>query len=318
MAHEVESMIYVGETPWHRLGRRFMEAPSLEEALVAAGLDWTVTAEPVFSGIGEKLEAQLTRRSSDGSILGIVGPNYVPLQNTEAFEFFRPFLEQGEAAIETAGSLRMGKKVWVLAKINRDPMVVKGNDIVDKYVLLSNSHDGTLAVRVGFTPIRVVCRNTLTSSINSKASKLIRVKHTKNVVQNLENIRAIMDLANSEFEATAEQYRLLASKSVNQKDLERYVKLVFNTQSRILEAEGNLDSINNKRILEEIQPLFEVGRGNDMPEIRGTLWAAYNSVVEYLQYKRGADIGGRLDSLWFGQGAQLNKKALETAIEMAA
>jgi phage/plasmid-like protein (TIGR03299 family) len=318
MAHEVEKMMFTGDVPWHKLGHRFEQAPSLEEALVAAGLDWTVSTEPVFSGAGEKVEAQLTRRSSDNSILGVVGPNYVPLQNSEAFEFFRPFLDQKEAAIETAGSLRMGKRVWILAKINRDPMTVKGNDIVDKYVLLSNSHDGTLAVRVGFTPVRVVCSNTLAGAHNNKASKLIRVKHTKNVVQNLENIREIMDLANSEFEATAEQYRLLANKSINQKDLEKYVKLVFNTQSRIVEAEGNLDSINNKRILDEVQPLFEVGRGNDMPEIKGTFWAAYNAVSEYLQYNRGEDVGGRLDSLWFGQGAQLNKKAFETAIIMAA
>jgi phage/plasmid-like protein (TIGR03299 family) len=318
MAHGVEKMMYTGDVPWHKLGRRFEQAPSLEEALVAAGLDWTVSTEPVFSGAGEKVEAQLTRRSSDSSILGVVGPNYVPLQNSEAFEFFRPFLDQKEAAIETAGSLRMGKRVWILAKINRDPMTVKGNDIVDKYVLLSNSHDGTLAVRVGFTPVRVVCSNTLAGAHNNKASKLIRVKHTKNVVQNLENIREIMDLANSEFEATAEQYRLLANKSINQKDLEKYVKLVFNTQSRIVEAEGNLDSINNKRILDEVQPLFEVGRGNDMPEIKGTLWAAYNAIAEHIQYKRGDDVGGRLDSLWFGQGAQLNKKALEVAIMMAA
>ncbi len=318
MAHEVEQMMYVGQAPWHSLGHKFQQAPSLEEALVAAGLNWKVTTEPVFSGAGEQVEAQLTRRSSDQSILGVVGPNYVPLQNTEAFEFFRPFLDEKEAAIETAGSLRMGKRVWILAKINRDPMAVKGNDIVDKYVLLSNSHDGTLAVRVGFTPIRVVCQNTLSGAINSKASKLIRVKHTKNVVQNLENIREIMDLANSEFEATAEQYRLLANTQINQKDLEKYVKLVFNTHSRILEAEGNLDSINNKRILEEIQPLFENGIGNDMPEIKGTLWAGYNAVTEYLQYRRGDDKASRLDSLWFGQGAQLNKKALETAVLMAA
>lgn len=317
MSHEVESMMFTGQTPWHSLGHRFQQAPTLEEALVAAGLNWNVTTEPVFSGAGEQVEAQLTRRSLDSSILGVVGPNYVPLQNTEAFEFFRPFLDQKEAAIETAGSLRMGRRVWILAKINRDPMTVKGNDVVDKYVLLSNSHDGTLAVRVGFTGVRVVCANTLAGAHNSKASKLIRIKHTKNVVQNLENIRQIMDLANSEFEATAEQYRLLANSQINQKDLEKYVKLVFNTQSRILEAEGDLDSINNKRILEEIQPLFEKGRGNDMPEIKGTLWAAYNSISEYLQYNRGSDVGGRLDSLWFGQGAQLNKKALETAVIMA-
>jgi phage/plasmid-like protein (TIGR03299 family) len=318
MSHEIEKMMYVGQAPWHKLGHSFEQAPSLEDALVASGLDWKVTTEPVFSSSGEKLEALLTRRDMDSSVLGVVGAKYVPLQNQEAFKFFEPFIDSKEVSIEAAGSLRKGRRVWVLAKINRDPMSIKGNDIVEKYVLVSNSHDGTLAVRVGFTSVRVICANTLAAAHNSEASKLIRVKHTKNVVQNLENIREIMDVANSEFEATAEQYRLLANTQINQKDLEKYVKLVFNSQSRILEAEGNLDSINNKKIIEEIQPLFEKGRGNDLPEIKGTMWAAYNAISEHLQYNRGNDDQVRLDNLWFGQGAQLNKKALDVALVMSA
>lgn len=318
MAHEVENMLYVGEAPWHKLGRRFEMPPSLEEALVAAGLDWTVSTEPLFSGAKELVDAKLTRRSSDNSILGVVGPQYTPLQNTEAFEFFRPFLDEKAAAIETAGSLRDGKRVWILAKINRDPMVIKGNDVVDKFVLLSNSHDGTLAVRVGFTPIRVVCNNTLSMSINSKASQLIRVKHTKNVAQNLENIQEIMNMADAEFQATAEQYRFLTSKEINHKDLEKYVKIVFNSSAKLAEVNGDLTALSNKRILESVVPLFEKGRGNDMKEIRGTYWAAYNAVNEYLQYERGEENAGRMDSMWFGDSAAKNKRALDTALILAA
>lgn len=318
MAHEVEQMFVVGAAPWHNLGRKFETPPSLEEALVAAGLDWTVSTEPLFSGAQEQVEAMLTRRSSDQSILGVVGPNYVPLQNTEAFDFFRPFIDEKAAAIETAGSLRQGKRVWVLAKINRDPLVIKGSDVVEKYVLLSNSHDGSLAVRVGFTPVRVVCNNTLSMAINSQASKLIRIKHTKNVAANLESVQEIMNLADSEFEATAEQYRLLTMKDINSKDLEKYVKLVFNTTAKLVEAGGNVENLSNKRILEQIIPLFEKGRGNDMKEIKGTMWAAYNAVNEYLQYERGSDNSNRMDNMWFGDSARLNKKALETALILTA
>jgi len=318
MAHEVEQMFVVGAAPWHNLGRKFEVPPSLEEALVAAGLDWKVTTEPLFSGSQEQVEAMLTRRSSDNSILGVVGPAYVPLQNTEAFDFFKPFIDEKAAVIETAGSLRQGKRVWVLAKINRDPLIIKGNDIVEKYVLLSNSHDGTLAVRVGFTPIRVVCNNTLSMAITSEASKLIRIKHTKNVAANLESVQEIMNLADSEFEATADQYRMLTRKDINSKDLEKYVKLVFNTTAKLLEVGGNVESLNNKRILEQIVPLFEGGRGNNMTEIKGTMWAAYNAVNEYLQYERGSDNSNRMDNMWFGDSARLNKKALETALILAA
>jgi phage/plasmid-like protein (TIGR03299 family) len=224
MAHEIEQMMYVGKKPWHSLGKAFVQAPSLEEAMVAAGLDWSVSTEPVFTAANEKLAALATRRSSDGRILGVVGPSYTPLQNQNAFEFFRPFIEASEASIETAGSLREGQRVFVLCKINRDPLVVKGNDTVEKYALLSNSHDGTLAVRVGFTGVRVVCANTLKLSHSSAASKLLRVRHTKNVNQALDKIQEIMNLADQEFTATAEQYRVLANKNVIKQDLETYVK----------------------------------------------------------------------------------------------
>lgn len=318
MAHEVEQMMYVGETPWHKLGKRFIEAPSLEDAIVAAGLDWTVSTEKVFSASGEVLPALATRRSSDSRVLGVVGPKYVPLQNSEAFEFFRPFIDSKQATIETAGSLRMGQKVFVLAKLNLDPMKIVKGDEVDKYALITNSHDGTIAIRAGFTPIRVVCANTMALAHDSKASKLIRVRHTKNVVSNLESVRDIMNLANAEFEATAEQYRLLASREINQADLEKYVKLVFNTNKKLVEAEGDMSTLNNKRIMNAVQPLFEQGRGNNLPGVKGTLWGAYNAINEYLQYERGDDAQVRLDSMWFGPSAQLNKRALEVGIMMAA
>lgn len=316
MAHEVEQMMYVGQKPWHGLGRAFIMPPTLEEALVAAGLDWEVGTKKLQTvDSQEVVPALATYRKTDDRILGVVGPSYKPLQNKEAFEFFRPFIDANEASIETAGSLRNGQRVFVMAKINRDPMVVKGNDVVDKYVLLSNSHDGTLAVRVGFTPVRVVCNNTLTLAHNDKASKLLRVKHSGNIVANLEKIQEVMNLANAEFEATAEQYRLLASKEVNSSDLEKYVKIVF-AQRKTLE-EKPLEEINS-RVLSDIIPLFEKGRGNDMQEIRGTYWAAYNAVNEYLQYERGETNENRMDSLWYGSSAQLNKKALDTALILAA
>ena len=147
MAHEVEQMMYVGAKPWHGLGRAFIVPPTLEESIVAAGLNWKVGLKDLQTIDGQqKVPAKATFRKSDGRILGVVGEKYKPLQNSEAFEFFRPFIDSKEAAIETAGSLRDGQRVFVMAKINRDPLIIKGNDEVEKYVLLSNSHDGTLAV----------------------------------------------------------------------------------------------------------------------------------------------------------------------------
>ncbi len=252
------------------------------------------------------------RRTNDGRILGVVGPRYAVLQNRDAFKWFQPFLDAREAALHTAGSLRAGSRIWVLAKLNRDPLIVAPGDEVEKFVLLSHGHDGSLAVRVGFTPVRVVCANTLALAHGSDASKLIRLKHTKDVLTNLANVREIVDAANAEFVATAEQYRLLARREINQNDLQRYVR-------RVLKIEDNEEiSTRTQNVIERIIDLFETGRGNNLPSIRGTYWASYNAVSEYLGYERGRSQQSRLDSLWFGDSANLNRHALEIALAMAA
>jgi phage/plasmid-like protein (TIGR03299 family) len=282
-------------------------------------LNWNVKTEPVFTAGMEAVEARVTRRDSDNKILGVVGKNYEPLQNTQAFDFFQPFLDSKLAAIETAGSLRGGKRVFVLAKINRDPSVIVAEDIVEKYVLLSNSHDGSTAVRVGFTPIRVVCQNTLAMAHGNESSALIRVRHTSKVRANVEAVREIMDVANSRFEATAAQYRFLASREINAADLEKYVKIVFGKEKLDAVAKNlGVVDVSGKRLMAEIVPLFESGRGNSQNKVRGTYWAAYNAVTEYLQYYRGSSEDLRLDSLWFGQAGAVNKKALEVAMRVAA
>ena len=317
MAHEIENMMYVGTTPWHGLGERLIKIPTVEEAIVAAGLDWKVETQDLFLADGQKAPSKAVVRDSDQSILGVVGENYTPLQNIDAFKFFNPFLENNQATLETAGSLRQGKRIWVLAKINKDPMVIvpKSDDTVEKFVLLSNSHDGTMSVRAGFTPIRVVCANTLAMSHASKASSLIRLKHTKNLKTNLDNIAEIMNLANQQFEATAEQYKALANREINSADLERYVKLVFvGPKFEQMEKEGLKPG---RDVLPKVINLFETGRGSQLQGVKGTYWAAYNAVNEYLGYERGTDAQARLDKMWFGDSAVSNQKALDIALQMA-
>ncbi len=314
MAHEVETMAYFGERPWHGLGTTLDEADLCDwpSACRRAGLDWEVELVPLvaadtWAGVAHRA----VRRTSDSRVLGVVGPRYAPLQNREAFAWFQPFLDAREAALHTAGSLKSGSRIWVLAKLNRDPLVIAEGDEVEKYLLLSHGHDGSLAVRCGFTPVRVVCANTLAMAHGSEAGKLIRVRHTGDVLANLENVRAIMDLANAEFEATAEQYRRLARKGVNQADLRQYVR-------RVLKVEEEADiSTRTKNIVEEIVGLAEAGRGNDLPSVRGTLWTSYNAISEWLTHERGRSTDARLNSLWFGDSALTNRYALEVALDMA-
>jgi phage/plasmid-like protein (TIGR03299 family) len=325
MAHEIEidnngkaAAFFVGEPAWHRLGKVFPEGTDLDvpTAIEAAGLNWQVRLQPLhmtYDGENLPVPGYATVRDSDRSVLGVVGPTYRPLQNRDAFAWFQPFLDAGEATLEAAGSLRGGKRVWVLARLNRDPIEVVPGDEVRKYVLLSNGHDGTLAIRAGFSPIRVVCANTMAQAHNDAGSKLLRIRHTARAVKTLEEVREIMNLADREFMASAEQYKALARHGVSVEDLKAYVRKVFAPKVTLTEPEEE-----NERLLGKIIPLFEQGRGNNLPGVRGTAWAAYNAVNEYLGYERGRSDDGRLDSLWFGDSARLNEKALTTALRMVA
>ena len=318
MAHQLEvvngkaSMFFVGELPWHGLGQELHGRPTVREAITASGLDWDVELAPLVTGDAhEPAPARAVRRTTDQRVLGVVGPAYHALQNRDAFAFFQPFLDAGLAALHTGGSLCDGRKVWLLARIEREPLVIGDGDEIQKFVMLSNSHDGTTSVRVGFTPIRVVCANTLALAHADKAgSRLIRVRHTRRLADNLEALQEVMDLADQEFTATAEQYRQLRDKGINQNDLARYVRQVFRIESKQLNGQ-------QRRIIESCFRLFEEGRGADLPGVRGTLWGAYNAVTEYLAYERGKGRDTRLASLWFGDSARTNHRALETALAMA-
>jgi phage/plasmid-like protein (TIGR03299 family) len=246
----------------------------------------------------------------DERVLGVVGPAYHALQNRAAFQFFQPFLDAGLATLHTGGSLAGGRKVWLLARIERAPLVVGADDEVRKFVLLSNSHDGTTSVRVGFTPIRVVCANTLALAHGGSGGRLIRVRHTRQLQGNLNALREVMDLADREFAATAEQFRFLAGRDISRADLDKYVRRVFGITAGTPNGQ-------QRHILGAVERLFETGRGSDLATAKGTWWGAYNAVTEFLAYERGRGQDTRLNSLWFGDSARRNADALAAAVALA-
>ncbi len=321
MAHELESMFYVKETPWHGLGTRLDEAPmTVEEAIAHAGLDWGVRVEPLYykapNGNNVPVPSSATVRDSDESVLGVVSPGYTPLQNADAFKWFQPFLDKGELEFETAGALRSGKHVWILARITGEPGKITSDDIVRKYLLLSNGHDGSMSASVSLCPIRVVCANTLAVALNDGVSARVRDIHTAKVKETLDMIRDAIDLANRQFSASMELYSDLAKRDINPTDFAAFVKLVFGKKHKSPEVQ-EVEDRKVEKITEDIQPLFEKGRGNDLPGVKGTWWAAYSSITEYLSYYRGRGDDRRLDSLWFGQGGSFNRRALSKAKELA-
>ena len=306
--HEVETMFYMNETPWHGIGRRVINAPTSEDAIKQAGLDWQVRKVPLLTGDGQNrlVDHVAIERISDSNILGVVGPRFEPLQNNEAFKFFDPFITAGEAVYETAGSLRGGKRIFILAALNRKNIEVIPGDEVKKYILLSNSHDGSLAVRVGFTPIRVVCANTLKIAHDNVSSQLLRVRHTASMKDTLEKIQEIMNLADAKFEATAQQYRVLANRVCSLTQFEEYVKVVFKAKDT-----PQFETLKNK-----VVHLFEHGKGSELA--KGTMWGAYNAITEYLGYEAGRNQDNRLNNLWFGTADTTNERAFIEALKIAA
>ena len=350
MSAEFESGFFVGESAWHGLGTTLPADSNLNvhDGLVQAGMNWDVYLKPAqFKSDSGEIVTPMTfakhdddrpqpmhyftmRRmleaQEDGStkeveqVLGCVGKRYEPLQNSEAFEWFNPFIEQGYARLHTAGSLCDGRKVWVMAQLVGEYNIVDGDKILP-FLLLSSSHDGSNAVRVGFTPIRVVCSNTLAMAHSNNASKLIRLKHTKNIITNLGNVAETVDAIRAEFNATAEQYQKLLVADINKKDILRYVNLVIaGTDDSEKISTRTRNTIDN-----EILPLLD-SPTNTVGDMQGTLWAAYNAVTEYLTHSAGGTgtkidpvrkRANRLQSLWFGQNGNKNTDALKLALEIA-
>jgi phage/plasmid-like protein (TIGR03299 family) len=302
--------------PWHGLGVILDKPPTVEEGIKHAGLDWDVELQPLYLKDGREVRQYATVRKTDGSVFGFVGPGYRVLQNRDAFKWFQPLIDAGSVQLETAGSLRGGKRVWVLASTKSDPIEVVPGDPVVNYLLLSNSHDGTFAIRAGSTKTRVVCSNTLAMAHRDAASKLIRIYHTKGAQDALERVREILDIANNEFVATAEQYKALTRKNVDQKTLKAYVRKVF--VPKFIEDgatdEEIAESTTCARVLPDIVRLYEEGPGSQMLGVSGTMWGAYNAVTAYLSHERGRTQDARVDSLWFGESHNINERALKVAL----
>ncbi len=322
------------QAPWGRLGTTISELnkQSISGAITESKLDWTVKKAPLaimsrdgmieqgatpeiadsFLGCHNRFVNKFAVvRSDNNEDLDVVGPDYTLIQNSDCFNWFQPFLDSNEASLEACGQLYNGSKVWILAKINRDDMDIGGGDNVSKFLLLSNSHDGSQSMRVGFTPIRIRCTNQLSMVHRSKESSLIRLRHSRNIQENLLAIRETIDTLNQEFEATGSEFRKLMNRGINQSDLRKYCKVVLDVPLEL--ADKDIPTRTQNR-LEDLVRLCTSGIGNDGK----TWWSAYQGVTEQLSWNQGRSVDSRMDSLWFGTSSNLNNKALKLALEMSA
>lgn len=312
MAHEVETMAYAGELPWHGLGTKVSNDLTPEQMMDAAGLNWEVEELQSFVRFNGQEVATGQKslvRKTDGKVLTNVGANWNPVQNATAFEFFNDYVMAGDMEMHTAGSLKEGQVVWALAKV-KESFDLFGGDQVDSYLLFSNPHQYGKSIDIRFTPIRVVCNNTLTFSLSQNAERSVKVGHR--TAFDAESVKTTLGIAHEKFAKYKEMAQFLGTKRFSMDSLIAYYNDVFPNTSRTNENKTVDNLSRNAKLCMDV---IDTQPGAEYAE--GTWWQAFNSVTYVTDHVQGRNAENRLHSQWFG-GNQLRKiKAAEKAVEYA-
>jgi len=313
MAHMVETMAYAGEVPWHGLGVPVSNDLTPRQMMEKAGVDWTVEKVPtVVRHKGDTISTGTNAlvRSSDSKVLApMVGDNWEPVQNEEAFDFFNEYCLAGDMEMHTAGSLEEGRVVWALAKI-KESFDILGGDQVDSYLLFSNPHKYGKCVDIRFTPIRVVCNNTLTMSLNQQVANSVRLNHRS--AFDPDKVKETLGIASEKFSQYREMAEFLSTKRFNMESLVQYYNQIFPRANDKKEVKIVDDlTTTGKRAFEVLQTQPGANFG------AGTWWSALNSVTYLTDHELGRTTDARINSAWFGINQTRKIKAAEKAVEFA-
>ena len=318
MAHELQTMAYIGNEPWHGLGNKLPANQSIEIWQREAGMNWEIEETDVLysvsKGIGIHLKPsydnKVLYRSDNHEALSVVSKRYKTVQPKEVLEFYRDLTVAGGFQLETAGVLKHGRKLWALAKTGQEVML-RGGDKVKGYLLLATSCDGSMATTAQFTSIRVVCNNTLQLAVGEKKGA-VKVPHSTTFDPIA--VKRELGLGMSAWDSFMESITVMAERKVNK----------FETMHFLVEVLGDpalpLNEQPNQKALQSVYSLFAGGgKGSDMASASGTAWGLLNGVTEYVDHSRRAmSQDHRLDSAWFGAGASIKNKAFEEALKLAA
>lgn len=341
MAHEVETMAWTGQVPWHGLGTEVDSNLTPLEMQKAAQLDWTVSKRPSYTidapewsddvGLIQAENTFHVVRDSDNRILSHCGRDYLPIQNEDVFKFFKRFTDAGHMTMETAGSLKDGGEIWGLAKISED-FELAGDDLVKGYLLINQPHIVGRAMTIKLTPIRVVCNNTLTMALQHGGTASFRMPHVKafddDVIQIAEEALGLSAERMAEFRKAA---TLLSKKKAKHSQFLEFVGDIYQPDmiaayrhDQQLRAEGKLIGMQeplvdqfNKFPLLAIDAL-DKSPGANLKSARGTWWGALNAVTYVEDHLReSVTEGNALHSSWFGAAANRKAKALDLAVKYA-
>ena len=341
MAHNINfnsttgrySFFSVKEKAWHGLGQVVEQYPTSEEAIKHAGLDYEVIKTPLYtkgSGIIEttngieigssELEVPsyyANIRADNNAVLGVVGKDYHIVQNREAFNFFDAIVGGSQGILyETAGALGQGERIFITAKLPDYIRVGNGDDVTEKYIFLTTSHDGSGSITAAFTPIRIVCQNTLNASLRSM-SNVVRIKHTSGAKQHLENAHKVMGLADTLSNQLEGIFNQWAKVKVTDQEVKKLIQLALcpNKETLDLLKKGADDEVSTvfKNVVQDAFAYAMTSDTQQMDTTKGTLFGAYNAVTGYYQNVRNyKDDEAKLQSIVMGGTAQIkSQKAFE-------
>jgi len=346
MAHQLEQMAYVGETPWHGLGNQLSQNQPIEIWAQQAGMDWRIESSNVSymaqNERGQSIilpyeEQRVLYRSDTHAPLSVVSQRFQEVQPRDILEFYRDLTEQSGFELETAGILKGGKKFWALARTGQTSML-KGKDVSNGYMLLATACDGTLATTAQFTSIRVVCNNTLAIALRGQNSSAGVVKVPHSTKFDAGKVKQQLGISVRAWDEHMYEMKQLSQRKVTQYEAAAYFDAVFNnTSMSIVDQEDNIiqfyrdvatqaqanakeKSEPNAKSMSKAMEMFNgQGRGASLSSVKDTAYGLLCSITEFIDHERRAmSTDHRLDSAWFGAGASIKQRGLEQALNMIA
>ena len=343
MAHQIEQIAYVGETPWHGLGNQLSPNQPLEVWAQQAGMDWRIESSNVSymaqNERGQSIimpfeEQRVLYRSDTHAPLSVVSQRYQEVQPKEILEFYRDLTEQSGFELETAGVLKGGKKFWALARTGQST-ALKSKDVSNGYILLATACDGTLATTAQFTSIRVVCNNTLAIALRGQSSSAGVVKVPHSTKFDAEKVKQQLGISVRAWDEHMYEMKQLTQRKVSQQEAKAYFDAVFNNSTMsISDPEENIIQFYrnvaqqvqekkpepNGRAMNKALEMFNgQGRGADLSSAKDTAYGLLCSITEFVDHERRAmSTDYRLDSAWFGAGAGVKQRGLEQALALIA
>jgi len=342
MAHQLEQMAYVGDTPWHGLGNQLTQNQPIEIWAQQAGMDWRIESSNVSymaqNERGQSIimpyeEQRVLYRSDTHAPLSVVSQRYQEVQPMEILEFYRDLTEQSGFELETAGVLKGGKKFWALARTGQST-ALKGKDVSNGYILLATACDGTLATTAQFTNIRVVCNNTLAIALRGQSSGAGVVKVPHSTKFDADKVKQQLGISVRAWDEHMYEMKQLTQRKVTQGEAAAYFDAVFNnTSMSVADQEENIIQFYrnmatptpvkekpepNGRAMAKVMDMFNgQGRGAELSSAKDTAYGLLCSITEFADHERRAmSTDHRLDSAWFGAGAALKQRGLEQALRL--